>query len=152
MGGIFMKKIWMTLLSLGIAFMSMLGIFVSAADIEKREEGTPIETRYEEISYITASISLNDGIILSSGSYHVRLENPQVKLKIIVQESANGTDWEDVRTVSFNKSTPRDSGSTVYAAIDRHFYRTKVVLEVYDSNGKYIESGETHSNSKPYFE
>ena len=147
-----MKKLLAALVGMGIAFTTMSGVPAFATDMDT-EAGDPIiETRFEEISYIAASISIKNGIVFSQGSYHVWLENPEIKLTVIVQESANGTDWEDVKSERFTGSTQRDDATILYKAVDRHFYRTKVVLDLYDSNGNYIESGDSYSNSKPYFE
>jgi len=147
-----MKKLLAALVGAGIALTSMSGVPVLAADIDT-EVGEPIiDTRYEEISYIKASISITNGVVISKGSYHVWLENPEIKLTVIVQESANGTDWEDVKSERFTGSTQIDEATILYKAVDRHFYRTKVVLDVYNSNGNYIESGDVCSGTKPYFE
>lgn len=149
-----MKKFLAALVGAGIAFTTMLGNPVAATNIDTDVGGTVIETRYQEISYIVADISIKNGVVFSTGSYHVWLENPEVKLKVIVQESANGKDWEDVKSERYTISLQRDDATILYKykAIDRHFYRTKVVLDVYDSSGNYIESGDVCSNSKPYFE
>ena len=147
-----MKKFLAALVGAGIAFTTMLGNPVSATNIDTDVGGTVIETRYQEISYIVADISIKNGVVFSTGSYHFWLENPEVKLKVIVQESANGKDWEDVKSERYTISLQRDDATILYKAIDRHFYRTKVVLDVYDSSGNYIESGDGCSNSKPYFE
>lgn len=60
-----MKKLLAALVGAGIALTSMSGVPVLAADIDT-EVGEPIiDTRYEEISYIKASISITNGVVIS---------------------------------------------------------------------------------------
>lgn len=109
-----MKKFLAALVGAGIAFTTMLGNPVSATNIDTDVGGTVIETRYQEISYIVADISIKNGVVFSTGSYHVWLENPEVKLKVIVQESANGKDWEDVKSERYTISLQRDDATILY--------------------------------------
>ena len=62
-----MKKFWVALLSCGLSATMLFGIPVSAIHISQDTYNT-VQPYYEEISYIIADISINNGFVAASGS------------------------------------------------------------------------------------
>ena len=148
-----MKKMLAALLSISLFANVLLTLAVSADDsLADSHMVKIVPMRYEEITAIVADIGLENGIVTSLGSYSIRLENPQVKLTVIVQESTNNLDWSDVDSWTFDLTTRRGHGSGEYSAKHKCYYRTKAILDVYTSNGTYIESGDVYSSSKFYYQ
>ena len=106
--------------------------------------------RYEQIGNIVADIRFEDNFVYAIGSYRVRLTNPQVVMKITLQESSNGSSWQDKfsRTRTFTETASKEQD--MYLPIKNKFYRVKVTVDVYYSNGTYIESAEVYSAIKLY--
>ncbi len=140
-----MKKFWVALLSCGLSATMLFGIPVSAIHISQDTYNT-VQPYYEEISYIIADISINNGFVAASGSYRVRLDNPKITMTITLQKSTNGTTWSTANYWGYKYTTDWGQNEGLFKAEEKNFYRTKVELDVYDSNGNYIESGDVYSS------
>lgn len=107
--------------------------------------------RYQTISVIQSTIELNNGIVTGRGTYAIRLDNPNVTLTVILEESTNTSDWHEADSWVFYRTEKSGGNSGTYSAKKNHYYRTKVILDVSDSKGHYIESGEVYSAIKFYY-
>ena len=138
-----MKKIALLLVTL----FSMTVFFtptVNAGILSTYEEPFQI-LRYEEISLIKAVTYINNGTVTARGNYSVRLDNPYIVLTITLEESFNGSDWHEAETWTFYRTTKNGSSSETYSAENRCYYRTLVILDLYDSDKNYIESADIYS-------
>ena len=138
-----MKKIALLLVTL----FSMTVFFTPtvSADMLFTYEETFQTLRYDQISSLMSITEINNDTITSSGSYSVRLNNPYIVLTIILEESFNCSDWHEAETWTFYRTTKNGSSSETYSAENRCYYRTLVILDLYDSNKNYIESAEAYS-------
>lgn len=138
-----MKKIALLLVTL----FSMTAFFtptVSAGMLPPDKESFQI-LRYDQISSVMSTIEINNDTVTSSGSYSVRLSNPYIVLTIILEESFNASDWHEVKTWTFYRTTKNGSNTETYSAGNRCYYRTLVILDLYDSDKNYIESADIYS-------
>ena len=145
-----MKKLCTTLLSLVLFVAITFGTAVSATDVSTKINDDTLEIRYEQLQIMAADIALDNGIVTATGSYVVRLDNPKVEMTITVQESSNGKSWEDKESWTYTSTEKGFLMAETCAAEKKDFYRVKVTVDIYYSNGVYIESGEACSASKLY--
>ena len=142
-----MKKKLVALVLAILSVTTVVNAPVSATNI-LFENNEDIEMRFEEINTVISNIDITNGKVYSTGSYSVRLDNPKIILTITVQESSNNTSWSNVKSEEYEFATKRGNKTITYNARDKYYYRTKVTVEVYDSNSKFIESTDTYSKSK----
>ena len=104
---------------------------------------------YTYIDIISAGLGIDEnGRCTFSGS--VTALHYKIDLEIYLQRSRNQVFWDNIMGAM---TTVDQSGSMEYhknLEPDDYFYRTKVVVNVLDSNGNTIETQTVYSDSKRY--
>lgn len=137
-----------------LVFVMLFSVPAFASDIKGEEnsnveDGEEIQPRYTYIAFMSAGLSIDaNGHAIFTGTACADYRN--VRLKLYLQRSKNGAFWDDIQG---GIKTVYDNGGIEYERdlpANDYFYRTKLIVEVLDSNKNVIETQTVYSDSERY--
>lgn len=141
------KKLLVTLLILGA--IAVTPFSVSAAEINSAETAI-ITPQYESIVQVRVFTQMKGSIVTSSCDFYLKDASYSCNITLKLESSTNKINWTEEKTWSDTFSIIRGSYSGSKAVYSGYYYRTVATVDVYDNNGKYIETAEVTSSAIRY--
>lgn len=151
-----LKKIISTALALAVTAVASTS--VCAADEVKLSDHVPqsvtdsISPRWTNVSWVSATFYIDNNKGVCTGAYQL-YSNKKAEITISLMKSTDGNGWSSVESWSktYNIYNPLSfSKESTNALQHGYYYCTHTQVQVYDSNGKAVETASVFSNYEYY--
>ena len=128
------------------ALLASAAFPASATDTDSYQEYAIATPHYVAISYANADIRVSNSIGTFECTYLLTDSSYTCRIVLTAESSKNRTDWEEVESWSTSLSATRGNFSKTQALSRGYYYRTFATINVYDKNGRFVESVEATSS------
>lgn len=144
------KKIISTILALLITAVSSVPVYATetlpqTAAMYALKPSDSINWTY--ISTVVASFSINDNYGVCTGSYEL-YSNRKSEITVTLMKSKDGNSWSKVeswKTTNYDYSPSSFEKTSTNKLEHGYYYHSHTQVQVYDSNNKVLETGNSDS-------